>query len=77
MLILGRRVGQGIRIGDAIRISVMAVDGQFVRLGFEAPASYKILREELWHAVAAENKEAAATPAAAQALARAMQKAAV
>ena len=39
MLILGRRVGQGIRIGDSIRISVMAVDGQFVRLGFEAPAS--------------------------------------
>ncbi len=60
MLILSRRTGQGIRIGDAIRVTVVAVDGQFVRLGIEAPASSKILREELWRAVAEHNQDAAA-----------------
>jgi carbon storage regulator len=60
MLILSRRAGQGIRIGDAIRVTVVAVDGQFVRLGIEAPPSSKILREELWRAVAEHNQEASA-----------------
>ena len=56
MLILNRRPGQGIRIGDAIYITVVGVDGQIVRLGLEAPASYKILREELWRSIADDNK---------------------
>lgn len=60
MLILSRRVGQGIRIGDTIRVTVVSVDGQFVRLGIEAPASAKILRDELWRQVATDNKAAAA-----------------
>jgi len=59
MLVLSRKTGQGIRIGDAIRIMVVAVDGQFVRLGIEAPASSKILREELWHSIAQDNQAAA------------------
>lgn len=64
MLILSRRTGQGIRIGDAIRVTVVAVDGQYVRLGLDAPPAYKILREELWNSVAATNKEAAAATVA-------------
>ncbi len=75
MLILSRRVGQGIRIGDAIRVSVVAIDGGFVRLGFEAPPAYKILREELWRSVAADNKDAAAAPPGAAAVARALGRA--
>lgn len=59
MLVLSRRSGQGVRIGDSINVTVIAIDGQFVRLGFAAPSSYRILRDELWHAVATENKEAA------------------
>jgi carbon storage regulator len=58
MLILSRRAGQGIRIGDAIRVTVVAVSGQFVRLGIEAPASSKILREELWDTIAQDNQAA-------------------
>jgi carbon storage regulator CsrA len=48
----------------------VGVDGQFVRLGIEAPASSKILREELWHQVAKDNQEAASARAFAQALAQ-------
>lgn len=62
MLILSRRAGQGIRIGDAIRVTVVAVDGQFVRLGIDAPASSKILREELWETIAHDNQAAATAP---------------
>ncbi len=72
MLVLSRRAGQGIRIGDDVRLTVVAIDGQFVRLGLEAPAACKILREELWHSVAADNKEAAAAPTSAHALAQAI-----
>lgn len=59
MLILSRRAGQGIRIGDTIRVTVVSVNGQFVRLGIEAPASSKILREELWRTIAQDNQAAA------------------
>ena len=65
MLILSRKVGQGIRIGDAISVTVVAVDGGYVRLGLDAPAAYKILREELWRSVARDNAEAASTSSAA------------
>lgn len=60
MLILSRRSGQGIRIGDGIRVTVLSVDGQFVRLGIDAPADSKILREELWRSIAQDNQAAAA-----------------
>ena len=60
MLVLSRKTGQGIRIGDAITVTVVAVDGGYVRLGLEAPAAYKILREELWRSIARDNAEAAA-----------------
>lgn len=73
MLVLSRRTGQGIRIGDAIRVTVVAVDGQFVRLGLDAPASYKILRDELWRSVANSNKEAAAAAGFVRAFAQSLQ----
>ncbi len=70
MLVLSRRTGQGIRIGDAIRITVVGIDGQFVRLGLDAPNSYKILREELWRSVASDNQAALANAAFARDFAR-------
>ena len=60
-MILSRKVGQGIRIGDAITVTVMAVDGGHVRLGLDAPATCKILREELWRSIARDNATAAGT----------------
>jgi carbon storage regulator len=47
MLILTRKEGEQIAIGDDIIVSVELVDGQQVRIGIEAPKSITILREEL------------------------------
>ena len=74
MLVLSRRAGQGIRIGDAIRVTVLSIDGQFVRIGIDAPASSKILREELWHSIAQDNL-AAATAEGAAAIAHLLRQA--
>ena len=47
MLVLGRKVGEQIRIGQHISVTVLAVRGKSVRLGLVAPEDVGILREEL------------------------------
>ncbi len=47
MLILSRKAGESIFIGDNIRITVTSIRGQCVRLGIEAPGDVGIYREEL------------------------------
>ena len=47
MLVLSRKVGQTILVGDNISIQVLQVTGGAVRLGIEAPADIRILRGEL------------------------------
>ena len=47
MLILSRRCGEQILIGDNILITVAAIRGERVQLGFTAPADVSIIREEL------------------------------
>ena len=47
MLVLTRKIGQVINIGDDIKIMVIDVRGDQVRLGIEAPRSIPIFREEL------------------------------
>lgn len=47
MLILTRRTGQSIFLGDDIKITVTDASGDKVRIGIDAPASCKIMREEL------------------------------
>jgi carbon storage regulator len=61
MLILGRKVGDTILIGDGIRVVVLACDRGGVRLGIEAPAEVTILRGEIVSDIAAENQRAGAT----------------
>jgi carbon storage regulator len=73
MLILTRRPGERVVIGDEILVTVMGVSGHTVRLGIAAPAGVPIYREEIWLAVKEENRAAAAAaadalPAAADAL---------
>jgi carbon storage regulator len=46
LLILSRKVGESLMIGDSIRILVLDVRGQQVRLGIEAPEDLVVLREE-------------------------------
>jgi carbon storage regulator len=60
MLILTRRPGERVVIGDEILVTVMGVSGHTVRLGIEAPAGVSIYREEIWLAVTEENRAAAA-----------------
>jgi carbon storage regulator len=60
MLILGRKVGDSIVIGDGIRVIVLACDRGGVRLGIEAPSDVTILRGEIVTDVVAENQRAGA-----------------
>lgn len=47
MLVLSRKVGERILIGDNISVTVVRVSGGGVRLGIEAPAELPVVREEL------------------------------
>ena len=47
MLILTRRAGEALRIGDEIEVTVMAVNGSQVRLGINAPRNIAVDREEI------------------------------
>jgi carbon storage regulator len=59
MLILTRRPGERVVIGDNVLVTVMGVSGHTVRLGIEAPEGISIYREEIWLAVEEENRAAA------------------
>jgi carbon storage regulator len=60
VLILTRRPGERVVIGEDIFVSVMSVSGHSVRLGIEAPSGVPIYREEIWHAVREESRAAGA-----------------
>ncbi len=62
MLIITRRPGEKIMIGDDIVVEVIEVSGSNVRIGIAAPKSVPVYREEIWTAVKEENAAAAATP---------------
>jgi carbon storage regulator len=59
MLIITRRPGEKVMLGDDIVIEVIEVSGSSVRIGIDAPKSVRVYREELWRAVKAENEAAA------------------
>jgi carbon storage regulator len=47
MLILTRRAGESLRIGDDVEVTVMAVNGAQVRIGIKAPITISVDREEV------------------------------
>ncbi len=49
MLILTRRINEAIMIGDDVTMTVLSVRGNQVRLGFDAPKTVEIHREEIYH----------------------------
>lgn len=63
MLVLTRKSGEAIRIGDDIRIVVVEVKENQVKLGIEAPLSKTVHREEIYLKIQEENVRAASMPA--------------
>ena len=59
MLILTRKSGESITIGDDVKITVVEVKGKQVRIGIGAPRSYMIHREEVYLSIQEENRRAA------------------
>jgi len=58
MLVLTRKAGEGIIIGDDIKITVVELKGGGVRIGIDAPREMKIHRQEVFDRIKQENKEA-------------------
>lgn len=58
MLVLTRKVGEGIVIGQDIVVRVMETKDGRIRLGIEAPLDKKIYREEIYERICQENREA-------------------
>jgi carbon storage regulator len=61
VLIITRRPGEKIMLGDDIVVEVIEVSGSSVRVGIAAPKSIPVYREEIWRSVKEENAAAAAT----------------
>jgi len=59
MLVLTRRHGESVRIGNDVRVTVVASNGGQVRIAIDAPEEIGIFREELFERVASANVEAA------------------
>lgn len=57
MLILTRRVGEALKIGDDIEIRVLANRGNQVRLGITAPKEVSVHREEIFNRIKEQEKE--------------------
>ncbi|MDI7242159.1 carbon storage regulator CsrA [Providencia rettgeri] len=61
MLILTRRVSEEVRIGDDIKIKILGVKGNQVRIGVAAPEDVSVHREEIYQRILAENSIATAS----------------
>jgi carbon storage regulator len=59
MLVLTRKIGEGIVIGDDVKITIVEMKGGSVRIGIDAPRDKKIYRQEVFDRIAEENRDAA------------------
>jgi len=63
MLVLSRKTGEGITLDNDITIDILAIDGDRVRIGIQAPKEMRIFRKELLAETVDINQAAAKTPA--------------
>ena len=61
MLVLSRRLGETLVIGDNVKVSVLGISGNQVRLGIEAPKDVSVHREEVYLRI--QEEQSAATEA--------------
>ncbi|RIL09740.1 MAG: carbon storage regulator [Proteobacteria bacterium] len=62
MLILTRKPGESLYIGDNIKITIVELKGHQIRVGIDAPPELRIYREEIYLQILEENKKAAEAP---------------
>lgn len=60
MLILTRKIGESVYIGDDVKVTIIEFKGNQARLGFDAPKHVRIYREEIRQQILEENQRAAA-----------------
>jgi carbon storage regulator len=74
MLILSRREGESLTIGDDVVVTVVAINGNQIRLGIAAPREVRVLREEIYRAMQEENRAAASASQARERLEEAFRQ---
>jgi len=70
VLVLTRKANQSIMIGDEIEISILAVMGEKVRIGIEAPRAVPVFRKEVWIDIQSERGDEGGREAVDEALER-------
>lgn len=67
MLILTRKPGESLYIGDSVKVTIVEIKGHQIRVGIDAPSDLRIYREEIYLQILEENRQAAEASTASEA----------